>query len=80
MAIGINFLSKTSGMKDIMGGKTASVGQNNANASSVFQNISDNKAQKTGNADVASMDTSSLIKYVIIGCLFILNLLSSSVI
>ena len=67
MAVGVDFLSKTKigGMKDIMGAKSASgagASQNTGATNSIFAN---NKSQKTeAKADVANMDSSSLLKYV----------------
>lgn len=67
MAVGVDFLSKTKigGMKDIMGAKTTSnagATQNTGLTNSIFAN---NKSQKTEKkADIANMDSSSLLKYV----------------
>ena len=64
MALGVDFLSKTKagGMKDIMSTKGTAQAQKAGAAKSIFAAAQAQKAENK--ADVANMDSSSLINYV----------------
>ncbi len=66
MAIGLNFLSKTSGMKDIMSpSKTNDVSKTGSSQSNSSIFASNPQSSSSSNkTDMASMNTSDLIKYV----------------
>lgn len=66
MAVGVDFLSKTKigGMKDIMGVKTQSGTNVNQSSNNLSTALANNNKKAAAKPDVASMDSSTLLKYV----------------